>query len=761
MKLFHEDPEYIIKSFHRFIRKGELKRAYHCLEKLIKLYPCDIKLLAEIVILCMERKEHKLAKYWLLKKMEIEKDWQDYLCLAPVEAEIGNIARAKEYLITAEKLKKQKKQEAFDNRYSLEPISNIRSFIYFREIELERKTQEAKVKYNIEKVNKEEKIIPQKKTFLPKKQTIPEASLSVIVPIPSYDIKVKYLPSTDNISDYFNLPSTIHDCRFLIEYFELKNQQSYDELLCLKNITGVEHYWYQVETARKVLKYFHGRAILADEVGLGKTIEAGMLIKEYLLRGMIKNVLILTPVSLVSQWKEEMFSKFGLNFITTEDEDVKVNSKDFWTHSLIIASIHTAKSSNNFTLVVADKFYDLVVVDEAHHLRNKNTLSWKLVNQIQKRFILLLTATPVQNNLIELFNLITLLRPGQLQTEKIFKKEYLKRGTHQMEIINKDKLRTLLREVMIRNTRSNIDLKLPKRFATTVLADPGELEKKIIEKAYSLIRRQDFHSHIRKPHLTMLLTQIGSCPYALYSSISKINGISAEIKREIEEITHSITTLEDTGKGRVLLELLTKNPGEKKVIFTYYLKTMDYISGLLEKAGFSFVQFRGDMKASEKDKAIASFQNSQNGTNILLSSESGGEGRNMQFCNTLINFDLPWNPMRIEQRIGRLHRIGQTRDVFIFNLTVKDTIEEQIINVLENKINMFELVIGEIEPILGYLSEEKEFEDIILDIWLRSSDAQGIKNGFNELGENMVKAKQEYIKSRELDNKIFREDYEV
>lgn len=761
MNPFHEDPEYIIKSFYKFIKKGELKKAYHCLEKLIKLCPGDIELLIEIVILCMDMKEHKLVKYWLLKKMELEKDWQDYLCLAPVEAELGNIDRAKEYLLTAEKLKKQKKNETFDNRYSLESISFIHNFVYFREHEIERKYQKPSVdvKYNVTR-NVENKKITQKKqkeTPALEKPAPTDVARVVSVPVTNYNIKVKFMPFTDNISDYFKQPSTLHDCRFLIEYFELKNQQSYEELLCLKNIQGVEHYWYQVETARKVLKYFHGRAILADEVGLGKTIEAGMLVKEYLLRGMIKNILILTPVSLVSQWKEEMLLKFGLNFITTEDESVKVNAKDFWDNRLIIASIHTAKSTNNFAFVV-NKFFDLVVVDEAHHLRNKNTLSWKLVNQIQKKFILLLTATPVQNNLIELFNLITLLRPGQLQTEKIFKKEYLKRGTRQKEIINKDKLRTLLREVMIRNTRSNIDLKLPKRFATTILAEPGELEKRIIEKAYSLIRRQDFQDNIRKPHLSMLLTQIGSCPYALYGSISKINGIGTEIKREIEEITQGITTMKDTGKGRVLLELLTKNPEEKKVIFTYYLKSMDYIGGLLEKAGFSFVKFRGDMSASAKDKTIASFQNE---TNILLSSESGGEGRNMQFCNTLINFDLPWNPMRIEQRIGRLHRIGQTRDVFIFNLTVKDTIEAHIMNVLENKINMFEMVIGEIEPILGYLSEEKEFEDIILDIWLRSGNAQEIKNGFNALGESMVKAKQEYIKSRELDNEIFREDYEV
>ena len=146
---------------------------------------------------------------------------------------------------------------------------------------------------------------------------------------------------------------------------------------------------------------------------------------------------------------------------------------------------------------------------------------------------------------------------------------------------------------------------------------------------------------------------------------------------------------------------------------------------------------------------------------ILLSSEVGGEGLDFQFCQAMINYDMPYNPMRIEQRIGRLHRIGQTRDVFVFNLAVKGTLEDYIIDILDNKINMFEMVIGEIEPILGHLEKEEDFEDLVMQIWLNSSTDTDLKSGFENLGEELLNAKKEYLKAKSFDDKIFGDDYEI
>ncbi|HLG12899.1 MAG TPA: DEAD/DEAH box helicase [Blastocatellia bacterium] len=193
--------------------------------------------------------------------------------------------------------------------------------------------------------------------------------------------------------------------RLRSEFSRLGLFQGFDELLCLPLLHNVTSYWYQIETVRKVLKQFRGRVLLADEVGLGKTIEAGMVLKEYILRGMAERVLILTPASIVGQWLEEMTTKFDVGFASTHDNAVRSDPPSFWSRPRIIASIATARRAEHFE-ILRRQVYDIVIVDEAHHLKDRATTNWKLVDALQKRFLLLLTATPVQNSLIELFNLL-------------------------------------------------------------------------------------------------------------------------------------------------------------------------------------------------------------------------------------------------------------------------------------------------------------------------------------------------------------------
>ncbi|MBI4490366.1 MAG: DEAD/DEAH box helicase, partial [Deltaproteobacteria bacterium] len=580
----------------------------------------------------------------------------------------------------------------------------------------------------------------------------PAPQPSAIPSPPYHSIPIRFAsPDFSVMNAIFQNPSAVKECQLRIEYAHLDIQSGFDDLLCLNEIKGIERYWHQVETAKKVLKYFHGRVLLCDEVGLGKTIEAGILIKEYLLRGMVKNILILTPAPLVSQWREEMAQKFDIAFVTTEEPLLDADPDRFWQQRFIIASIHTAKGNKNFSRV-ASNFYDLVVVDEAHHLKNRNTLNWKLVNEIKKRFIFLLTATPVQNNLIELFNLITLLKPGQFKTERLFKQEYMQRRDPRKPA-NKEKLRELLRDAMIRNMRSAIDLKLPKRFAMTWRLEPREIERQLYEGITDFVRERS--KSLPGPLLQLFMREAGSSPSALKATLLRLR---PDHPGALDQLLELIDAIGESSREKALLDILSKNPEEKKVLFTQYLKSLDSIAGLLKRCGFPFVVFSGDLTAREKDEAIKRFRED---APILLSTESGGEGRNLQFCNTLINFDLPWNPMRIEQRIGRLHRIGQTRDVFIFNLTVRETVEDHILDILENKINMFEMVIGEIEPILGYLGEEQEFEEMVMEIWLRSQDTEEAHSRFETLGQDLVNAKSDYLRSKELDKEIFGEDYEV
>ena len=191
------------------------------------------------------------------------------------------------------------------------------------------------------------------------------------------------------------------------------------------------------------------------------------------------------------------------------------------------------------------------------------------------------------------------------------------------------------------------------------------------------------------------------------------------------------------GKEAALIDLLRRNPEEKKLVFVHYRDTLEHLADLLAREGIAFARFEGGLSGPDKDAAIAAFRDR---VPVLLCTESGGEGRNIQFCNTLINFDVPWNPMAIEQRIGRIDRIGQQREVFVFNLVTRGTLEEQVLHLLDEKISMFELVVGEVGAILGGLDEERDFAELMLDAWLETTEA-GRGEAFDALGRRLQEAR--------------------
>ncbi|GAX46306.1 type III restriction enzyme res subunit [Tolypothrix sp. NIES-4075] len=545
-------------------------------------------------------------------------------------------------------------------------------------------------------------------------------------------------------------PFNFYEAR--LELFNLCIMADYDQLVCLPTLTAIDKYWYQIETARKVLRQLGGRALLADEVGLGKTIEAGLIIAEYLARGMVKSLLVLTPASLVSQWQLELNDKFNITSITTDDRDPQQPIEEFWTKNpRIIASLNTAKSAKHFS-VVTNRTWDLVVVDEAHHLKNRTTLNWKLVNALNKRFILMLTATPVQNSLVELFNLLTLLKPGLLQTEAAFKKEYVDSKNGRVPK-NPEKLRSLMREVMVRNTRALVDVKLPKRFATTITVTPSAGEQKLYHDLSEYLRLSD--DKLDRLSRTNLLMRAGSSPGALADSLKQLTKRLPH--EELKSLARRAAQVKQVEKAKALVEMLSKSR-QKTLVFTTHKATSAYLAQTLRAADIPFAEFQGGMSLKDKDAAIADFRDT---VRVLLASETGGEGRNIQFANCIVNYDLPWNPMKIEQRIGRIHRIGQTQDVFIFNFCLKDSIEEYILRILHDKINMFELVVGEIETILGNVDDEFDFSEIVMDIWLKYQAKPELDTAFDQLANNLLKAKGQYQQTQELDEQIFGEDFEA
>ncbi len=539
----------------------------------------------------------------------------------------------------------------------------------------------------------------------------------------------------------------------------IRFSDSFENLICLPDLQNVQSLWYQEETARKVLKSFRGRALLSDEVGLGKTIEAGIILKEYIQRGMVKSALILTPTPLVSQWKEELKTKFDLDFPSTDDSDFRTKGRRFWEHPFILASINQAKSRHHF-ITVTGREYGMVIVDEAHHLKNRNTLNWKLVNALKKRFLLLLTATPVENNLMELYNLVTLLKPGQLKTATAFRQAFMTKGDPTSPQ-NRAQLKELLGQVMIRNTRALAKINIPPRFAETVRVEPTDSEKELYERISLLVHDVNRTDGIgNKLLLKTLLAEAGSSPRAVELTLTRImdkKELLLAHEKQIQAIRHLSRSMADTRKNKILLKLIRSAPG-KKIIFVKYLGTLAHITDFLSWEKIPHAVFHGGMTNAIKDEQIRDFRETKD---ILVSTEIGGEGRNLQFCHQMVNYDLPWNPMKIEQRIGRIHRIGQENEVRIYNMCAKGSIEDYILEILDRKINMFEMVIGEIDMVIGRVRGEKDFADRVYDIWQQATTATERRQGFAKLATQLKRSKTQYKTTQELDKKLFGENYEL
>lgn len=535
-----------------------------------------------------------------------------------------------------------------------------------------------------------------------------------------------------------------------------------DELISLPFMRDIRLFEYQLKTVKSVMKRFKGRVLLCDEVGLGKTIEAAMAMMEYITRGLVKKILILVPPSLMGQWDTEVKRKFNQDFIKSDDAAFKSMGDKAWSHyNKVIASVATAKRKNNSD-AISKINYDLVIVDEAHHLKNRNSVAWKFVNSLQKKYIFLLTATPVQNSMEELYNLITLLKPGQLKTYSYFKSNFIsdKEG---LEAKNVNKLRELLSDVMIRNRRSEVDVKFTKRNAVTYAVTLHDEEKTLYDEISRFIRKEYLRGNtiLTRFMLKNLQEEMGSSIQATVGTLKRYSeneGLEIEDREAFIDFYNKAMKIlnggEYTNAKLKQLHSIIQKFNDKIIVFTKYRATQEYIAQYLKKSGLEVAEFHGGLKRKEKEEQIEYFtQNAK----VLVSTEAGGEGRNLQFCNGMINFDLPWNPMAIEQRIGRIHRVGQERDVYLYNLAAKDTVEYYILDLLDRKINMFELVVGEMDMILGDIEDEEDFGDIIMNAWVKASDSSEMESNMEDISKKLINNKKQYMKIKELDGRLFDE----
>jgi SNF2 family DNA or RNA helicase len=492
-----------------------------------------------------------------------------------------------------------------------------------------------------------------------------------------------------------------------------------------------EPFPYQLDAAARVLRHMHGRAILADEVGLGKTIEAGLVLSELRLRGLAGRVLVLAPAGLVGQWREELERKFALPCAIADARSPLPRERR--DAPIVVASLASARREPlRKTLCAAS--WDLVIADEAHRLKNARSASAQLARSLRTRYLLLLTATPIENRLSDLFALVSLLRPGLLGSAREFRRRH---GSGDGAAArNVASLQLALRELMVRHRRSQISVMLPRRLAETIRVAPTPEEAALYAAISARVRDQARNATAAGVFALRSIQQLaGSSPWACAEGLAKLG---------FDELAAQARGVRATAKTAALIELLRRHHerGEKVVVFTAFRRTLQALAELAAAHGLDAVVYHGGLGRREKDAAIAAFAAS---APVLLSTEAAGEGRNLQFCHVMVNFDLPWNPMQIEQRLGRIHRIGQRHEVLLTNLVAKGTLEERLLAVLQAKINLFELVVGELDMILGRLADEIDFEALVFQEYLASEDDAEFATRMERVGDRLAHARAAHL----------------
>ena len=499
---------------------------------------------------------------------------------------------------------------------------------------------------------------------------------------------------------------------------------------------------HQLQAASTALRAMHGRAILADEVGLGKTIEAGLVLSELHLRRLARRVLILTPAGLVEQWHEELDRKFGLPVVLQDSRQWRQFEVDR-AAGFVLLSLAAARRVPLATRLSAGP-WDLVIVDEAHRLKQPRSASAKLVRSLLTRYLLLLTATPVENRLDDLFQLVSLVRPGHLGSLAEFRRTH---GTEHEDSPPRDlgRLRARAREVMVRHRRSEVKLMLPRRLAETIRAAPGPAETNVYRQVSGRVR--DDAARASRPELLglrALQRLAGSSPRALAPSLER---------RGWTKLAALARSVGEPAKTQTLLRLLHRHldRDEKVIVFTAFRQTLDLLREALTALSGDSAVYHGGLSRREKEDAIRRFRDD---VPILLTTEAAGEGRNLQFAHVMVNYDLPWNPMEIEQRLGRIHRIGQEHDVTVVNLTTVGTIEDRMLSVLERKINLFELVVGELDLILGRIEDDFDFESFLFRLHVEARDEQEFGERLDTFGEELAEARQASSASRQRNDRL-------
>ncbi|WP_246989796.1 DEAD/DEAH box helicase [Halorientalis marina] len=528
---------------------------------------------------------------------------------------------------------------------------------------------------------------------------------------------------------------------------ELRSLSHLDE----ENVKLLEH---QVDAAHRALFEMDGKALLADEVGLGKTIEVGMILKEMHYRGTDDAVLILTPAQLAQQWQGEMLEKFGLDFTCNYDEDFD----GFDAHDHVIASIDTAKSDRHRSTVLA-RDWDVLVLDEAHYVKNEDTDRYELLEKLSYDYAFFLTATPIQNDVTDLYNIISLLRPGLFGTREAFHNYFVNKS--QETLVNRNELQNRLRKVMIRNRRDETDIDFTPRNVTTRTFEPSPAEKDLYQSVTDYVRTAYGEDQGQKLVLMTLQKEVVSSPEALKQTVERQldveDGKVVAHADQLNRILNCVDAVETPTKlesvERITSEARERVDKGRVIVFTQFRATQQKLIETFADQGYTTHPFHGGHSSDEKEEIVERFEEEGG---VLVSTDAMNEGRNLQFCNVMVNYDLPWNPMKVEQRIGRIHRIGQEREVYVFNIALEDTIEEYVLERLYHKIDLFQQSVGELSEILTRLEETgRNFEDEVFERLVSADSEVELENDFDAMAIDLQEQRDLADKLEDFNKGVF------
>ena len=616
-----------------------------------------------------------------------------------------------------------------------------------------------------------------------------------------------YRVSADVLSNVVEGSQDENYLRYVALLAKIKNETS--EGILSKLSSGIIPLPHQLHVLNRALSNNNIRYILADEVGLGKTIEAGLIIKELKTRGLIKRVLIVCPTGLVTQWGVEMQEKFDEKFHTILPEDYdtirKITDSDdvYGQFDQVISPMDSikplerragwteekiAKYNEDRIYSIINSGWDLVVIDEAHRVAGSSgeVARYKLGNLLSRAspYLLLLTATPHNGKTEPFLRLIRLVDEDAFPNFKAIVKEqvapYVIRTEKREAIDNKGNtlfkerktkviglhwderhsMQRMLYEMVTQYVSKNYNKAMRNRGKNMWIMFLLIMMQRLVTSSTSAVR-ESMERRIKiledQAFKFQTMTEAEFVDLELEETMEDaIAAISFDINEELEQLKEIVSIAKQAEFQyldvkieplmKIIDELFFQDKSRKVIIFTEFIATQSYLSKLLKDRGYSSSLLNGSMNMDERNAVLAEFKSE---TDILISTDAGGEGLNLQFSNCVINYDLPWNPMKIEQRIGRVDRIGQQRDVEVFNFILADTVENRVKDVLEEKLSIIlkEIGIDKYSDVLDSELAGINFTDAYMNSIRNPED---ITYNVRPIEEDLKKEVQNTVKLREL-----------